>query len=248
MIEIPKVIHYFWFGGNELPIELKKYIQSWSKYCPNFKIIEWDETNFNVNACKYSKEAYESKKWAFVSDYARLKILEENGGIYFDTDVELIKSITPILKKGAFINLESGAGNEIGPGMSVIAVPPHHPLIQKLVKLYEKRAFIKENGKYDKLPIGTFVKNEILKDGFVEENRTQIVDNITFYAIDFFSPINYGTGKKNITVNTYGIHHYKGTWLTKKEKRNEKISQFITRNFGPRSDRFIREIYHLFKD
>ena len=103
---IPKIIHYCWFGGNPLPELAIKCIESWKKYLPDYEIKEWNESNFDINCCAYVREAYEAKKWAFVSDYARFWILYQHGGLYFDTDVELIKSIDDLIVKGAFMGCE----------------------------------------------------------------------------------------------------------------------------------------------
>lgn len=120
---IPKVIHYCWFGGNPLPNIAVKCINSWKKYFPDYEIIEWNESNFDLFSCDYCREAYDAKKWAFVSDYARFKILYEHGGVYFDTDVEVIKSMDDILQKGAFIGRERIAN--AFPAASVINTYPH---------------------------------------------------------------------------------------------------------------------------
>ena len=104
---IPKKIHYCWFGGNPLPELAIKCLESWKKYCPDYEIIEWNETNFNLDSCEYVREAYQAKKWAFVSDYARLKVVYDNGGIYLDTDVELIKSLDRLLKNKSFFGTET---------------------------------------------------------------------------------------------------------------------------------------------
>ena len=104
---IPKVIHYCWFGGKPLPKLAKKCLASWKKFCPDYEIIRWDESNFDVNGCDYSREAYEAKKWAFVSDYARLKVIVDNGGIYMDTDVEVVKPLDEFLSHEAFSGFEN---------------------------------------------------------------------------------------------------------------------------------------------
>lgn len=244
MLKIPKKIHYFWFGKSPIPKEIKEYLDSWRKYCPEYKIIKWDESNFDLNKCVYAKEAYEAKKWAFVSDYARVKILEEQGGVYLDTDVELIRSIDSIIEKGPFINLEVTAGNKIGPGMSCIGAAPHMQLFNYLVNEYEKRHFLLQDGTYDEMPIGDFVKEKLLQDGMVEKNKLQNIDGVILYPTEYFSPIDFTTGKKNLTSNTLGIHHYAGSWLTPAQKRNQKISQLVTKYLGVKISNRLRDIYH----
>ena len=116
---IPKIIHYCWFGGNPLPEDAKKYIESWRKYCPGYEIKEWNESNFDINCCDYVREAYEAKKWAFVSDYARFYILYQYGGLYFDTDVEMIRPLFSILQKGSFMGMEVNSPACVAPGLSL---------------------------------------------------------------------------------------------------------------------------------
>ena len=126
---IPKIIHYCWFGGKPLPKLAKKCIASWKKFCPDYEIKEWNESNFDLNSCTYVKEAYDSKKYAFVSDYARFWILHRYGGVYFDTDVELLKSIDDILADGAFMGVENFVAEQnkakisINPGLGIAAEP-----------------------------------------------------------------------------------------------------------------------------
>ena len=142
---IPKVIHYCWFGKNLLPEAALKCIESWKRFFPDYEIIEWNEDNFDINACDYTKEAYQAKKWAFVSDYARYKIIYENGGVYFDTDVEVIKSFDDILVKGAFMGIEADYKSTVNTGLG-IAAEKEHPLYREMLDYYEKEHFINEDG------------------------------------------------------------------------------------------------------
>ena len=137
---IPKIINYCWFGKNPLPTSVKKCINSWKKYCPDYKIIQWDETNFDVKSNMFVKEAYEAKAWAFVSDYARLKVKYENGGIYFDTDVELVKNLDFLLKNSAYIGIQQSeylCNTGLGFGA------------EKGILLLKSNAFVNKNNKKD---------------------------------------------------------------------------------------------------
>ena len=116
---IPKKIHYCWFGGNPLPNDAKLCIESWKKYCPDYEIIEWNESNFDFKECQYAKEAYEAKKWAFVSDYARFKILYDNGGLYFDVDVEIVQALDNIINNGPFMGIENDKTKAVNPGLGL---------------------------------------------------------------------------------------------------------------------------------
>ena len=205
---IPKKIHYFWFGDKELPDFAKRCIQSWKEYFPDHEIIQWNEKNFDINCCEYVKEAYRLKKWAFVSDYARLKILYEYGGIYFDTDVEVIKSFDNILKKGSYFGMESDITKYykdcINPGVG-FACEPKMNIMKEIIDTYEKDSFIL-NGKENLKTIG--------------ERTTEIcIQGFTIYPKDYFCPIDYRTKEKQLTENTYSIHHYDASWISKEWKK-----------------------------
>ena len=146
---IPKVIHYCWFGKKELPTQYKEYMKSWKKYCPDFHIVQWNEDNFDINSNQYCRQAYDSKQWAFVSDFARLKIIYENGGIYLDTDVELVKTIDDLLTNKAFIGFQNAY--EVNTGLG-FGAEQHNEAVKEMLSLYEHRKFISINGEYNKIP------------------------------------------------------------------------------------------------
>lgn len=210
---IPKVIHYFWFGGNPLPELAEKCIASWEKCLPDYEIKRWDESNFDINSIAYTKEAYEAGKYAFVSDYARLEVLYNEGGVYFDTDVEVIKSLDDILEKGAFMGLEitEDDGVAIASGLGM-AAPAKLPAYKKLVESYEKDHFLDKDGKHNLSTIVTRVTDLLESDGFVAKNEIQTVGDITIYPTEYFCPKNFATGKVSITENTYSIHWYDASW------------------------------------
>lgn len=214
---IPRTIHYCWFGGNELPELAKKCVESWKKYCPGYEIKEWNESNFDINCCDYVREAYEAKKWAFVSDYARFKILYENGGVYFDTDVELIKAIDDVVDKGSFMGAEnqvdgeSGKSIAIAPGLGIAAMPGLE-LYEKIIERYHKRHFVNEDGSYNTKTVVEYTSELLFEYGLKNQNEIQCVAGIFIYPKEFFCPLDYETGQMEITENTYSIHHYSASW------------------------------------
>ncbi len=215
---IPKIIHYCWFGGNPLPELAQKCIDSWKKYCPNYEIKQWDETNFDVNCCEYVREAYEAKMWAFVSDYARFKILYENGGVYFDTDVELIKPIDDIVKNGSFMGLEEASKIYVATGLGLGAEKGLSLLEEILDDYYHSHFKLDENGAYKKTVV-TRVTDIIIERGIIYPDKITEVAGITIYPPEYFCPLNYYTGEMKITENSRSIHHYMATWTSKWEKR-----------------------------
>lgn len=211
-----KKIHYCWFGGNPLPESAKKCINSWKKYCPGFEIVEWNEKNFDVNVCAYTREAYQAKKWAFVSDYARFKILYLEGGLYFDTDVEMIKPIDDIISKGAFMGCEAF---DIAPGLGLYA-PPQLSIYKEFLEHYEQQHFIRKDGLYDLKTVGSRVTKILCQYGYDIDriNETQTIRELKIYPSDFFCPIDYSTRNLCITKNTRTIHHYDGSWYNERER------------------------------
>lgn len=208
---IPKIIHYCWFGGNPLPELARKCIDSWKKYCPDYEIKRWDETNFDVNCCDYVREVYEAKMWAFVSDYARFKILYENGGVYFDTDVELIKPIDDIIEEGPFMGLERSDKVAVAPGLG-LATNAGLGLAKEVLESYHISHFEKDtNGLYE--TVVTRVTNIILKHGDIYPDKITEVAGITIYPSEYFCPLSYYTGEMNITDNSRSIHHYMASWV-----------------------------------
>ena len=212
--QIPKIIHYCWFGGNPLPELAQKCIASWKKFLPDYEIKEWNEQNFDVYQTIYSAEAYTLKKYAHVSDYARFWVLYHYGGIYFDTDVEVIRPLDDILAKGSFLGFECPEGTpEDNPNGNVAAglgmgIYPHHPFFGQIVDYYEHIHFVRWNGKHsgNVTPHITnlldYDHKQVLPGGIVN------VNNLLIYPEEYFCPINYNTKEKNITENTRTIHHY----------------------------------------
>lgn len=222
---IPKIIHYCWFGRNPLPPLAVKCITSWKKYFPDYEIKEWNEDNFNVNIISYTQEAYEAKKYAFVSDYARFWILYYYGGLYFDTDVEVIKPMDDIIARGAFMGCE----NEIScaPGLG-LGCTPGLEIYKKLLERYGTFHFLNTNGTYNQTTVVKYTTDLLIEYGLKNIPDIQEVDGIIIYPKDFFCPIDFQTKKKTITSNTRTIHHYAASWYGTKEK----VYNIMTKVFG----------------
>ncbi|WP_253687979.1 MULTISPECIES: glycosyltransferase family 32 protein [unclassified Treponema] len=226
---IPKVIHYCWFGGNPLPQKALKCIESWKKFCPEYEIREWNEDNYDVNKIPYTAQAYQAKKYAFVSDYARFDILYTYGGIYFDTDVEIIKPIDKIIETGAFFGMEKIGDVASGLG---IAAPPNEPLYFEILESYRKSFFIKPNGKMDLTTVVIRVTDILRQYGLTKKNNIQIVKNIHIYTPDYFNPKDARTGKITITSNTHTIHHFDASWTPPLRKKYIRYCQYFIPKIG----------------
>lgn len=215
-MSIPKVIHYCWFGGNELP-ELAKYcIESWEKYCPDYKIIRWDESNTNLESCSFVQEAYTSKKWAFVSDYVRLQVVEKYGGIYLDVDVELLAGLDEFLKFDGFMGFEKDSVWRVSTGLGFGAIS-NHPVLRKLMESYENTTFIKNNGEFDMTPCPHRDTKVLVSLGLVQNGMMQNIGGIVIFPSDYFCPISL-LGETEITSNTVSIHHFNASWQSERFK------------------------------
>ena len=203
---IPKKLHYCWFGGNPLSELAKKCILSWEKFFPEYEIIEWNENNFDINICEYVKEAYQAKKWAFVSDYARFWILYNEGGLYFDTDVEVIKNMDDIIEQGAFMGCESkekcdsGITLDVNPGLG-LGVNPGLSIYKEILDSYAAEHFLKQNGRINYKTVVERTTNILKKYGLKETNNIQKVAGITIYPKEYFCPLDYESGNLEITEN-----------------------------------------------
>ncbi|MFM4841659.1 glycosyltransferase family 32 protein [Aeromonas veronii] len=229
-MSIPKKIHYCWFGGAELPELAIRCMASWEKYCPDYEIIRWDESNSDLESCQFVREAYAEKKWAFVSDYMRLKVVEEHGGIYLDIDVELLKPLDPFLEYQGFMGFEQAKPYCVGTGLGFGAVA-HHPVIRKLMVNYENTPFIKADGSFDMMPCPQRDTVVLKSLGLKQDGRFQDVAGIVVYPPDIFSPISL-LGDKLFTENTISIHHFNASWVTSDQKKYIKCKANLVRQFG----------------
>ena len=212
---IPRIIHYCWFGGNPLPQSAQRCIASWRKFMPDCEIREWNEQNFDVNAHPYTRAAYAAGKYAFVSDFARYKILEEWGGIYFDTDVEAVAPIDDMLKLGAFMGLEDALPTTVSSGL-VMAVEAHHPITQEMLDFYDAQAKDDSTAMLDTGIVVSGMTEIFIRHGFVRENRYQEVAGVALYPSEYFDPMDNATGRIKKTPNTRTIHRYDRTWSAQK--------------------------------
>lgn len=215
-MSIPKVIHYCWFGRGDMPKLAEKCLKSWKKFCPDYEIVCWNEDNFDINENRYAREAYDAKKWAFVSDYVRLKVLYENGGIYLDTDVELIKPLDKLIEDGGFMGFDDSGIVSTGLGF---ACEKGNELVGRLLKDYKDISFILPDGSCDITPCPDRNTKTLIELGMDLENKNQIFMGIKMLPEDYLCPVKYYTGKKEITKNTYSIHHFCASWTSATAKR-----------------------------
>lgn len=231
---LPKIIHYCWFGGNPLPESAKKCIASWKKYLPDYQIKEWNEDNFDVNSIPYTQQAYEAKKYAFVSDYARFWILYKYGGLYFDTDVEIIKPIDDIIDRGPFMGIEvrakEGEYPQVAPGLG-LGVTPGHELYKVLLDKYATLRFLNEDGTLNQKTIVKYNTEVLQEQGLLPSNDLQEVAGIWIYPADYFNPLDSLTGKLVLTNNTRSIHWYMNSWSDSSAFR-QWLSRMSHRLFG----------------
>lgn len=222
---IPKKVHYCWFGRGEMPELAIKCIDSWKKHLPDYELILWNEDNFDIHSNQYVKEAYEAKKYAFVTDYVRLHVLYNHGGIYMDTDVEVLKSLDRFLEHGAF----TGCENEEMCVTGTMGAEKGHEWIKSLLMYYEGRNFLLPDGSHDKTTnTKTITNTTINKFGWIPKDTHQILKgDLNIYPFDFFCAKNFKTGEIEITNNTYTIHHFSGSWHTGTDKLKSIIIKII---------------------
>lgn len=226
---IPKIIHYCWFGGKPLPKSALRCIKSWQKYLPDYEIKRWDESNYDVNKIPYIAEAYTAKKYAFVSDYARFDILYQYGGLYFDTDVEIINSLDDIIAKGPFMGCENdytpiGPPEALGiaPGLG-LGVNPGLGLYKEIINYYKNLNFILPNGQASPETVVTHISRLLCSHGLKNTPDIQCVEGVYIYPKDYFCPISTVDGKLRITKNTRSIHHYDQSWQSPMRKYGRKV-------------------------
>ena len=227
---IPKIIHYCWFGGNPLPPLAEKCIASWKRFLPDYEIKEWNEQNFDINIIPYTAEAYQAKKYAFVSDYAHFWILYHYGGLYFDTDVEVIKPMGSIIAKGAFMGCEqdskSGIELTVAPGLG-LAVESKHEIYKAILEEYDSFHFINEDGSNNDKTVVEYVTEILKKHGLRNSPGIQNINGINVYPSEYFCPRNTVTKRMHITNNTYTIHHYMASWKDGGFNLKKIIRKFI---------------------
>lgn len=209
---IPKKIHYMWFGEKEMPVALKKCIQSWKIMCPDYEIICWNERNYDLDRHPYMRQAYEHKQWGFIPDYARLDILYQYGGVYMDTDVELIKPLDDMLYQEAFTGVEKWNVVNIGGCTGCVS---HNKGIKRILD-ERKEVLFEMGGEINKTASGYYDTTPFIREGLKLDGTNQKVAGLNIYASDYFHPYDYMSGETVITENTFSIHHFNGGWLDEK--------------------------------
>lgn len=219
---IPPIIHYCWFGRKELPDLYKRCIDSWHRFCPNYEIVEWNENNCDLNENLYSKQAYEVGKFGFVPDYYRLKIIYEQGGIYLDTDVELIKNLDILRHDEAFCGMQCPGQVAFGLGFGSTK---GNKIIKKLMKTYDSLSFINEDGTFNEKASPVYQTRDLELMGMKKCNSKQYVDGLCIYPTWVLSPINIYVKSLEITKDTYAIHHFDGSWVSEEriKTKNEEL-------------------------
>ena len=238
-----KTIHYCWFGGNPKTPTVEKCILSWHAFFPDWEIKEWNEDNFDVNCNQYVREAYAAKKWAFVSDYCRFWALEKYGGLYFDTDVEVIKSFEPLFQNEAFAGFETD--QFIAPGLVLYVRDPNNPIIHETREYYDQARFLDENGERIKINVCKIFTDILEKHGFQPNGQFQICDGMALYPKEYFCPFDDATGLLHKTENTYAIHWYDKSWMSKGRIHRNKVMRIMHRIFGTEFTGKVKRIIRI---
>lgn len=246
---IPKVIHYCWFGRGEKPAQAQMCIASWKKYLPGYELKEWNEDNFDVNQNRYVREAYENRKFAFVTDYVRLYALYHEGGVYMDTDVEVLGSYDQFLHHHAFSGFETDGNVPTG----MMAAEKGSIWAKELLQQYDERVFVKEDGSFDMTTNTTVITEYMVCKGLKQNNTYQDFPGLcTMYPAEFFCPKDHRTGVIKVTPNTVCIHHFAGSWTnhTWLEKARHAVKLFFVKIIGEKPVTLLSDIltFRVFKN
>lgn len=242
MRSIPKIVHYCWFGNGEKPQDVKDCIASWKAKMPDYEFMEWNESNFDMeHAIPYVKQAYEARKFAFVSDYVRIRALYRFGGVYFDTDVEVLKPFEEYLED---IPMLLGFESERSLLTAFIAVEKEHPYIKEFLDFYEPRSFIKEDGSYDLTVINKGF-SELMEQKGVDLNRNefqQIGNEIKVYPIEYFCGFDMNNWHEAVTDKTYTVHHMAGSWVSVGGNLKKKVIKLVQKFVGNKNYDKLRQL------
>lgn len=238
---IPRIIHYCWFGKGPLPGRVKRCIKSWEKYCPDYRIVRWDEQNFDVNYNQYTRDAYAAGKWAFVSDVARLYIIYHYGGIYLDTDVELIRPLDSFLSGHAFMGVEYNGLIATGLGFGA---EQQMTVIRELLDVYDKLQFDESNP----ADCPKLTTEYLSRFGYRKGEQIQTVRGVVIYPPRYFAPMDWVTGRLHLTQDTVSIHHYLASWAEDGWKRRKKLRKIYCAVLGEKHGmRFYEQCANLCK-
>lgn len=228
---IPKKIHYCWFGKGEKGEDVKKCIASWKKFCPDYEIIEWNEENFDIDMMPFTKQAYAAKKYAFVSDVARLYALYLHGGIYFDTDVEVIRCFDALLSSKAFLGFENEA--YVANGLC-FGSEKNNDFVKENLDAYRNIGFLKSDGRFNMVGSPHITTGLLVKRGLIQNGKQQQIDGIMIYPPDYFNPYDCIVDRLNIGDNTYSIHRFSNSWGKKRSRTMKALIKYY--------HRFLRKI------
>lgn len=231
---IPKKIHYCWFGGKGLPDKLKNYLKTWKRFCPDYNIVRWDESNYDITKNQYMYEAYCEGKYGFVPDYARLDIIYNYGGIYLDTDIELCKTLDALLCDDSFFSVDFEGCVNTGSGFGAVQ---HNPIIRDMMKVYENKRFINRDRSLNLRPCYHYQNPVLKKYGFEITQKYQKIDDNVLYPCEVLSPVATYTGAERITEKTHSIHWAELSWISEREKKarnrfRNKIRYRINNDFS----------------
>lgn len=246
-MKIPKIIHYVWVGPQKLPALAQKCIASWKKHLPDYEIIEWNEHNFDINSNRYCREAYSAKKYAFVSDYIRIAVLCEYGGIYMDTDVEVIKPFADdILNCEAIASYETPTTIQTG----VLGCIPGQQMFERILEYYQQATFVNSDGTYNMITNVKIITDLAKEYGLEPDGRMGNVLGLTLFPQTYFCPLCNNSSDTFFTENTYTIHHFSGSWCNRQTRFvgdwNRKYSKPCTRIIGRKgADLVYRIVYHI---
>lgn len=236
-----KCIHYIWLGGKQKPRVIKKCIKSWKKFFPDWEIKEWNEDNLDIDLCSFTRQAYDNKKYAFAADVFRFEVLYKYGGLYFDTDVKVIRSFDDIIQKcEAFVGYEYRMA---APGLVLYESKPYDPIMKKMLDIYKKESFISDGTQNLKV-VGEYFSEVLEEYGFVYENKQQQCGNMTVFPNTFFCPVDGYGNPVNLSNETRSIHLYAASWMPAKERAIIKVKTILYKIFGID---FIQGMLNIFR-
>lgn len=227
-MSIPKIIHYCWFGGGPISAESQKCMESWKKYCPDYKIIEWNEQNFDISTNRYAQQAYEAKRYAFVSDYVRLAVLYEYGGIYLDTDVELVRPLDELLELPGFMGFQTN--NEVATGLG-FGARKGNSVVQALLRDYDALDFLKADGSADLTPCPERNTRVLQALGVRKDGTRQSIAEMEFFPAEYFCPMDFYSRELRVTPKTYSIHRYAESWKPKPSAVSRILQRLLKKHY-----------------
>lgn len=234
--KIPKKLHYCWFGGTEIPDHLQKFINGWHRLCPDYEIFRWDESNYDVKKNEYMMEAYDQKKWGFVPDFARMDIIYHEGGIYLDTDVELLKRPDALLNDDFFCGFNDNNLLNFGLGFGAVK---HNKLLRNMIEQYHYLHFVNKDGSLNLKACSVYHVPPIVEWGFTLENKYQKVNGCVLYPSEVFAPAGGSGLARNYTGNTISCHHSEFSWGSKENKIGfNRTKKYLPERLGMRANCF----------